>query len=236
MTTEPPALELTRVVKDYKGLRPLRIASLVARRGERLAVSGLDRPAAEALIGLITGAALPDEGEVRVLGRLTSAIATGEDWLASLDRFGIVTERVALLEGSTLAQNLALSFTLAIDPVGPDVLAKVLELAEEVGLSGSSVQDRAADSPSEARMRVLLGRALALEPAILLMEHPTASLAPDAVPAFAEDVARVGTGRGLTSVAITEDETFAARAAERHVKLNPATGEVSDARKRRWPW
>jgi predicted ABC-type transport system involved in lysophospholipase L1 biosynthesis ATPase subunit len=234
--TEPAALELTGIVKDYKGLRPLRIASFVAGRGDRVAMSGLDRLAAEALMGLITGAALPDEGEVRVLGRPTSAIATGEDWLASLDRFGIVTERVALLEGSTLAQNLALSFTVSIDPIESGVMAKVLALAEEVGLSGSSVHDRAADSPPLARIRVLLGRALALEPAILLMEHPTASLPPDAVGAFADDAARVVKGRGLTALAITEDEMFAARAAERHVKLNPATGEVSDARKRRWPW
>ncbi len=234
--TEPAALELTRVVKDYKGLRPLRVASFVAGRGDRVAMSGLDRPAAEALIGLITGAALPDEGEVRVFGHATSDIANADEWLASLDRFGIVTERVALLEGSTLAQNLALSFTVSIDPIESGVMAKVLALAEEVGLPGSSIHDRAADSPPLARIRVLLGRALALEPAILLMEHPTASLAPDAVGAFADNAARVVKGRGLTAVAITEDETFAARAAERHVKLNPATGEVSDARKRRWPW
>lgn len=234
--TEPPALEVRRVVKDYKGLRPLRIASLVAARGECLAISGLDRPAGEALIGLITGAALPDEGEIRVLGRPTSAIASGEDWLASLERFGIVTERVALLEGSTLAQNLALSFTLAIDPIAPDVMAKVLALAEEVGLAGPSVHDRAAESPPEARMRVLLGRALPLNPAILLLEHPTASVPPGGVAALADDVARVVKARGLTAIVITEDATFAARAAGRHVKLNAATGELSDARAPRWRW
>ncbi|MGH9312604.1 MAG: ATP-binding cassette domain-containing protein [Vicinamibacterales bacterium] len=234
--TEPPALELAGVVKDYKGLRPLRIASLVAARGDRVAISGLDRPAAETLIGLITGAALPDEGEVRVLGRATSAIASGDDWLASLDRFGIVTERVALLEGSTLAQNLALSFTMAIDPVRPDVLANVLAIAAEVGLARPSVQDRAADSSPETRMRVRLGRALPLNPAILLLEHPTASLPPDAVAAFADDVARVVEARGLTAIAITDDRTFAARAAGRHVQLNAATGELTDARTRRWPW
>jgi predicted ABC-type transport system involved in lysophospholipase L1 biosynthesis ATPase subunit len=234
--TEPPALELMRVVKDYKGLRPLRIASLVAARGERLAISGLDRPAAETLIGLITGAALPDEGDVRVLGHPTSAIVNGTEWLASLERFGIVTERVALLEGSTLAQNLALSFTMAIDPVGPDVLPRVLELADEVGLGRASVHDRAGDSPPETRMRVLLGRALALHPAILLLEHPTTSLPPGAVAAFADDVARVVTARGVTAIAITEDVTFAARAAGRHVKLNAATGELSAARSRRWRW
>jgi predicted ABC-type transport system involved in lysophospholipase L1 biosynthesis ATPase subunit len=232
--SEPPVLELTRVIKDYKGLRPLRVASLVVARGERVAISGLDKPAAETLIALITGAALPDEGHVRVLGRATSEIGSGDEWLSSLERLGIVSERVALLEGSTLAQNLALSFTMAIDPIAPDERPKVLALAEEVGLAESIVDTRAADSPPEARMRVLVGRALPYDPAILLLEHPTASLAPAAVAAFADDVARVTKRRGLAALAMTEDRTFADRATDRHVKLNPATGELSDARKRRW--
>jgi ABC-type transporter Mla maintaining outer membrane lipid asymmetry ATPase subunit MlaF len=234
--SEPAALELSRIVKDYKGLRPLRITSLVVKRSERLAISGLDRPAAETLIGLITGASLPDEGEVRVLGRATSAIASGDEWLASLDRFGIVTERVAMLEGSTLAQNLALSFTMAIDPVPPDVMAKVVSLGREVGLDEPSLQTRAAESPPLMRLRVVLGRALPLNPAILLLEHPTASLPPDTIAAFADDVARVATARELTAIAVTEDSGFASRAAERHVKLNAATGELTDARARRWRW
>jgi ABC-type lipoprotein export system ATPase subunit len=232
--TGTAALELTRVVKDYKGLRPLRMASLRVARGERVAISGLDRPAAETFIALITGAALPDEGQVVVLGQKTSDIANGEAWLSSLERIGIVSERVALLEGSTLAQNLALSFTMAIDPIAPADMPKILALAEDVGLADSSIHKRAAESPPEARMRVLVGRALPYDPAILLMEHPTASLAPGAVSAFADDVARVVKARGLTALAITEDATFAARAADRHLTLNPATGELGDARKRRW--
>ena len=228
------ALELTRVVKDYKGLRPLRIASLVVSRGERVAISGLDKPAAEALIALITGAALPDEGQVRVLGRATTDIKSGDEWLSSLDRLGIVSERVALLESSTLAQNLALSFTMSIDPVAPDVMEKVLALADEVGLDKSNIENRAGDTPPEVRLRVLVGRALPYDPAVLLLEHPTASISPAAIAAFADDVARVVKARGLTSLAITEDATFANRAADRHLKLNPATGEFVDAQKRRW--
>jgi ABC-type transporter Mla maintaining outer membrane lipid asymmetry ATPase subunit MlaF len=230
-----PALEITRVIKDYKGLRPLRMAALAVARGEHVALSGLDRPAGETLIDLITGAALPDEGEVRVLGHATSDIADADAWLASLERLGIVTERVALLEGMTLAQNLALSFTMSLDPVAPDVMTKVLALAVEVGLAESSLYQRAGDSPPEVRMRVHLGRAIPYDPVVLLLEHPTASLPPGVVAPFADDVARVVKARQLAALAITEDAAFA-RAAGRHVKLNPATGDVSDARKRRWPW
>ena len=57
-----PALELAGVVKDYRGLRPLRIADLVVEEGERVAIAGLDRAAAEVFVDLVNGALLPDAG------------------------------------------------------------------------------------------------------------------------------------------------------------------------------
>ncbi len=107
-----PVLQITGVQKRYQSLRPLRIQELTIAAGERVAVSGFDAGAAEVLVNLVTGASLPDEGEVRVLGHRTADIVDGDEWLASLDRFGIVSPRGVLLEGATLEQNLAMPFTL----------------------------------------------------------------------------------------------------------------------------
>lgn len=73
-----PALEFRNVVKDFRGMRPLRIRDLSVAAGERVAIAGLDTPAAETFINLATGAGLPDEGEVRVMGEPTSAITEGD--------------------------------------------------------------------------------------------------------------------------------------------------------------
>jgi ABC-type transporter Mla maintaining outer membrane lipid asymmetry ATPase subunit MlaF len=234
MTADPPALELTALVKDYKGLQPLRIAALTVARGERVALAGLDRPAAETLINLITGASLPDAGDVRVFGRSTAEIATGDEWLASLERFGIVTERAAMLDASTIAENLALSFSLSIDPIPAELLRKVEGLARDVGLPPDALEQRSVDASTATRMRAHLARAIALDPAILLMDHPTASLTRDAVVAFAGDVARAAGARGLTVVAVTEDTAFAARAADRYLKVKGGSGELVAAARRRW--
>src|SRR4051794_33049780 len=134
MNAAAPTLELTRVRKAYGALRPLRIEALTIAAGERVALAGLDAPAAEVMVNLVTGASLPDGGDVRVFGRLTSDVADGDEWLTSLDRFGIVSERAVLLEGASLAQNLALPFTLDIDPVSPETLARVTQLAKECGI------------------------------------------------------------------------------------------------------
>src|SRR5437879_5817418 len=102
----PHVLQLVNVRKQYQSLRPLRINDLRIDAGERVAGSGLDAGAAEVLVNLVTGASLPEEGEVRVLGRATSSIADSDDWLASLDRFGIVSPRAVLLDAATVLQNL----------------------------------------------------------------------------------------------------------------------------------
>ena len=95
-------------------------------------------------------------------------------WLDSLERFGIVSPRGVLLEGSTLQQNLAMPFTLAIDPVPPAV-------AEQVAERGGAVRHRsrplarrlrAGELPRRCRVRAHLARALALNPDFVVIEHP----------------------------------------------------------------
>src|SRR3954467_6821167 len=110
-------LRVSGVRKNYAGLRPLRLNLLTVAAGERVAVSGLDAGAAEVLVNLVTGASLPDEGRIEVCGRATDTIANGDEWLDTLDQFGIVSPRAVLLDGATLLQNLAMPLSLEIEPV-----------------------------------------------------------------------------------------------------------------------
>ena len=224
------ALELTGVVKDYRGLRPLRIADLAVEDGERVALSGLDRSAAEVFVDLVNGALLPDAGVVRVLGRTTADITEADDWLAWLDAFGILTHRAVLLEASTLAQNLALPLSLEIDPMPADLRATVEALAAETDLPAERLDRPIGDAPPAVRLRAHLATALALGPRVVLLEHPTITLDPGDVRPFAETVKRVAEARGLTVVALTEDAAFADVAATHSYKLNGGTGALTSTR------
>ena len=113
-------VELSHLSKNYGGLRPLRIDRFVLSHAEQAAILGVDRFAGETLINLITGATLPDAGEVRVFGRPTSDITDSADWLGVVDRFGILTERAVLLDSLTAIQNLAMPFSLEIEPLAVD--------------------------------------------------------------------------------------------------------------------
>jgi predicted ABC-type transport system involved in lysophospholipase L1 biosynthesis ATPase subunit len=225
-----PVLELAEVAKSYGALRPLRIAKLAVAPAEQVALIGIDRPGAEIFINLVTGATLPDRGEIRLFGRPTSAIADGVEWLQSVDRFGIVSERAVLLDGLSVIQNLAVPFTLDIEPVPDAFRVRAEALATEVGLA-ESVWLRPVRELSPAELVLIrLARALALEPAILLLEHASASLPAIDAPSLGAVIRGVAARRGAAVVALTADAAFAAAVASRVLTLDPATGRLNDRR------
>ena len=216
----PPVLEFAGVSKDYRMLRPLRVDELAVSADERVAILGLDLVAAEVFVNLATGAVLPDAGEVRVFGRPTSAIAESMEWLALVDRFGIVSDRAVLLDGLTVLQNLAMPFTLEIEPPPDDIARRARSLAREVGLPEEHLENRVADLDADTRMRVRLARALALDPAIVLLEHPTASIERSQAGGLGRDVLGTAERRGIALVALTADQAFARAVAPRVVTVD----------------
>jgi len=227
-------VEFSDVSKNFQGLRPLRIAQLRVDAGEHVAIIGFDGPMAEVFVNLVTGAAVPDRGEVKVFGRPTTAIENSADWLATVDRFGIVSERAVLLDGLSTIQNLAMPFTLEIEPPPEDVKTQAIELAREVGLAEHAWTRPVAELAAADRVRVRLGRALALAPGVLLLEHASAGLTPEAAASLGSDVCALAERRGAAVIATTADPRFAAVVAARVLLLEPATGRLNERRRSWW--
>jgi ABC-type polar amino acid transport system ATPase subunit len=222
-------LEFTEVAKSYGALRPLRISRLRVEAAQRTAIVGFDRPGAEVFVNLATGATLPDSGTVTMFDRPTSAITDSADWLTTIDRVGIVSERAVLLEQLTVVQNLAMSFTLDIEPPPPVERARAEALARQVVLAESAWDTPLAGLGALAAMRVRLGRAVALDPAVLLLEHASAPLPPEASMEFAASVRAVADARRLAVIALTADESFARAIGAAVLVHEPATGRLKES-------
>jgi ABC-type transporter Mla maintaining outer membrane lipid asymmetry ATPase subunit MlaF len=231
-----PLLEVAAVAKAYGGLRPLRIEQLIVQPEERVALVGLDQPMAEVLVNLITGATLPDRGTVTVFGEPTGAIADGEAWLRFVDRFGIVSNRAVMMESMTAIQNLAMPFTLDVEPPSEEASRLAGALADEVGLPPADLSTAVANLDSLARALVRLARAVALTPSMLLLEHPTALVDPHHVAALARRIRAVAERRSLPVVAITADETFGELLRARVLRLEAATGRLIDLKGKGTRW
>jgi predicted ABC-type transport system involved in lysophospholipase L1 biosynthesis ATPase subunit len=219
-------LEIRGLLKDYQGLRPLRIRELTVTPDTIVSISGLDALAAETFVLLVTGATLPDEGEVIMFGQDTRAITDGAAWLQSLDRLGMVTSRGILIDAFSVLQNIAMSFTLDVDPIDPRVVPQAGALARDVGIDAALFDLPAGKVAPEIRMRVHLARSLALEPKLLIAEHPSAALPRTTVAAFGADLAKAAQSRGLALIAVTADEALAKAIGGERLELVPATGEL----------
>ena len=196
-SSRSPASRRTIAACGRCGSSELRVAA-----GEQVAIVGFDQPAAEVFVNLVTGATLPDAGEVACSADRPSAIADSAEWLAIVDRFGIVSERAVLLEQLTVVQNLAMPFTLEIEPPPDDVRERAPRRSR--GRSGSpSRLDRAgrrrSTPPARARVR-LAARSRSIRRSLLL-EHASAGLAARRVAALgardprASRAPRVAVGR-----------------------------------------
>ena len=228
--TVPALVEIHGVVKAYlsDSLRPLRIQELAVSANDRLSLRGFDAGAAEMFVHLVTGAALPDEGTVRIAGKDTRDIATDTEWLTSLDRFGIVTHRAVLIDQISLAANLALPLTVSIDPMPAEVRARVERLAIDAGFEPDALDRPVAGVSAENRLRLHLARAVANGPEILMLEHPTAPLGDrDASSRIGETLARLSDTYRFGWIALTEDAAFAEAARGTVLQLNPSTGTLA---------
>ena len=132
--TQPSrSCEITDVEKRYQALRPLRLQALTIAPGERVAIVGLDAAAAEVLVNLVTGASVADRGTVRVPGRGTTPTSpTATSGSRRSIASGSSARARCCSKAATLEQNLAMPFTLQIDPVAPDIAERVVVARQRV--------------------------------------------------------------------------------------------------------
>lgn len=116
-------------------------------------------------------------------------------------RCAILFQRPAMLRRSATG-NLRYALAAARVP-RRERQARVAELLADVGLTG--FERRAARRMSGGeQQRLALARALALDPAVLFLDEPTASLDPAATKGI-EDIVRTVTSRGVKVVMSTHD-------------------------------
>jgi osmoprotectant transport system ATP-binding protein len=152
----------------------LRDVSLELEAGTTTALLGRSGSGKTTLLRMVNGLVRPTSGEVRVAGK-----TVGDSNLVGLRRsIGYVIQETGLFPHMTVEKNAGIALELA-------GRAKV-EIAERVrevlGLAGLGYEELRERYPWELsggqRQRVGLARALAMDPAVMLMDEPFGALDP----------------------------------------------------------
>jgi branched-chain amino acid transport system ATP-binding protein len=179
----PPALSLAGVGRSFGGLRAVDGVSLELRAGERRAIIGPNGAGKTTLFHLISGEIPVNEGRVALFGRDVTRAAPHRRAALGLARTYQITNlfpRLTVLENCVLAAQ-ALSPTkfhlhraLGRYTATHERAHAVLESVGLAGKAGAVVRDL---SHGEQR-QLEIGLALAGSPRLLLLDEPTAGLAP----------------------------------------------------------
>jgi putative ABC transport system ATP-binding protein len=202
-----PLFELEHVTLTRAGAIVLRDLTATIPGGASC-VAGPSGSGKSTLLRLLNRLVDPDEGVVRYRGRDVREY----DPLALRREVSLVPQLPAPLEG-TVAHNVLYGVRL----VGGE--ADVPRLLELSGLDPGFAERDASQLSVGEQQRVMLARALALEPAVLLLDEPTSALDATARDAVERTLLHLREELDLSYVLVTHDLDQAARMADWVLRL-----------------
>ncbi|MBI3530844.1 MAG: ABC transporter ATP-binding protein [Betaproteobacteria bacterium] len=218
------AIELRAVSKAYNSHTVADAISVSVERGERVVLLGPSGCGKTTVLRLVAGLEVPDSGAISING-----IRVAEDGRNLVEpeqrHIGMVFQDLALWPHMTVFQHL--EFALRYDKLNKlaDTPNRILEVLEMVRLA-----DRAHAKPGELsggqQQRIALARALATNPAIVLMDEPLSSLDHALNLHLRGEILRLHAALGFTLVYVTHSREEAADIATRVIVMQH--GKVHD--------
>jgi putative ABC transport system ATP-binding protein len=198
------------------------LEQVTAKRGARIVLEDVSAVLADGATGIVGSSGVGKSTLLRLLNRLADPVSgviryrgrdlREHDVLALRRDVGLVAQLPALLDAS-VADNVRYGALLA---------RRSVDVAESLRLSG--LDPAFASRPAGAlsvgeQQRVMLARALALQPSVLLLDEPTSALDEATTSAIEGTLRGLRERLGLSFVLVTHDRAQADRLADRVLEL-----------------
>ena len=203
-----PILELERISFKYGEKRVLQDVTLTVEKGEFFGILGPNGAGKSTLLKLVDGIRLPCEGEIRLKGippgtmkrrdlaRLVAVVPQGASWV-----FPLTVEEVVLMGRTPHIGRLAFESERDLAAA-----RSAMEATDLLSFASRPIQTLSGGE----RQRVLIARALAQEPEVILLDEPTSSLDIAYQVRTFDLIRSLGRSAGLTVVSVTHDVNLAA--------------------------
>jgi putative spermidine/putrescine transport system ATP-binding protein len=205
-------LEVEQVSVGYGTTPVLHGVSLAMGKGELVALLGSSGCGKTTLLRTIAGFIRPGEGRLRVAGRDITALPPDRRGMA------MVFQSYALWPHMSVRANIGYGLKLRRVPRA-EIARKVDGLLAMLGLEGLGERGVTALSGGQ-RQRVALGRALAIDPHILLLDEPLSNLDARIRQSVRHEIRALQRRLGITAIHVTHDREEAMVMADRIVILN----------------
>ncbi|MGL5831129.1 MAG: ABC transporter ATP-binding protein, partial [Candidatus Altimarinota bacterium] len=214
-TKNPPAMiEIIDLEKTYAlGQKPLTVIdklNLSIQPGEFVSIIGPSGSGKSTLLHMIGGLDRPTSGHIKVNGQELSKLGDSKLSRFRNQNLGFVFQDFHLLDYLNLEQNIALPFRIKNqhDQINLEQQQQLDLLLLELGLT-----ERRHHLPKQLsggqKQRTAIGRALIMQPGILLADEPTGNLDSSTGKKIIELIRQIHQEKGLTTIIVTHDSHIA---------------------------
>ena len=221
MSDKNVLIQVTDLKKHYnKGeIKALDGVSLEIDQGEVVVIIGPSGSGKSTLLRSLNLLEEPTSGQILVDG--VDITDPKVDINVHRQKMGMVFQHFNLFPNMTVLRNMTIAPMKLLHKSKGEIEAKAMELLRMVGL-----EDRADAYPSQLsggqKQRIAIGRALCMEPEILLFDEPTSALDPEMVGEVL-DVMKNLAKEGMTMAVVTHEMGFAREVASRVVFMDAGT-------------
>ncbi len=217
-----PVIEVKNLVKNFAGRRILNGVNLQIYKGEVMVIMGGSGCGKSTLLRHIIGILCPDEGQVLIEGQDVNAASQRE--LDKIRRkIGMLFQSGGLIDYMSVKDNIALPLR-----EHTNLDESVIDIIVNLKLSMVSMRGMGSLLPSEIsggmNKRAALARAIALDPAFVFYDEPTAGLDPVVAGVIDQLILDFSKKLAVTSVVVTHDMQSVFRIASRIAMLHK--GEI----------
>jgi putative spermidine/putrescine transport system ATP-binding protein len=205
-------LELQQLRRQFGNVVALKGIDIAVQGGEFLSLLGPSGCGKTTALRLVAGFDRPDAGRVVVDGKdLTNVAPNRRD-------MGMVFQAYSLFPNMTAAQNVEFGLRIRKQQRGAR-RKRAAELLELVGL-GEAGGRWPHQLSGGMQQRVALARAIAIEPRVLLLDEPLSALDAKVRVQLREEIRRIQTRLGITTLYVTHDQEEALSISDRVAVLS----------------